>query len=87
MMERSDGGQEQMFYSCLEEVVPDHHLARGIAAVLALSWVRAELAPYYPSTVCRERVNEGTLAAFWMKSPLLGGSRVRRPIVKRYAFY
>ena len=50
MMGRSDRDQEQLFYSfCLEEVVPDDHLARAIAAVLDLSWVRAELAPYYPS--------------------------------------
>jgi transposase len=50
MMGRSDRNQEQLFYSfCLEEVVPDDHLAREIAAVLDLSWVRAELAPYYPS--------------------------------------
>jgi transposase len=50
MMGRSERDQGQLFYSfCLEEVVPDDHLARGIAAVLDLSWVRAELAPYYPS--------------------------------------
>ncbi len=50
MMGRSDRDQGQLFYSfCLEEVVPDDHLARAIAAVLDLSWVRAELAPYYPS--------------------------------------
>jgi len=29
--------------------VPSDHLARAIAAVLDLSWVRAELAPYYSS--------------------------------------
>ena len=50
MMGRSERDQGQLFYSfCLEEVVPDDHLAREIAAVLDLSWVRAELAPYYPS--------------------------------------
>src|ERR1700681_1349160 len=49
MMGRSDRDQGQLFYSfCLEEVVPDDHLAREIATVLDLSWVRAELAPYYP---------------------------------------
>src|SRR3984893_1498757 len=48
MMGRSDRDQGQLFYSFrLEEVVPDDHLAREIAAVLDLSWVRAELAPYY----------------------------------------
>ena len=50
MMGRSDRDQGQLFYSFrLEEVVPDDHLAREIAAILDLSWVRAELAPYYPS--------------------------------------
>jgi transposase len=49
MMGRLKHDQGQLFYSfCLEEVVPDDHLARGIAAVLDLSWVHAELAPYYP---------------------------------------
>src|ERR1700704_2658795 len=50
MMGRLKNDQGQLFYSfCLEEVVPDDHLVRGIASVLDLSWVRAELAPYYPS--------------------------------------
>ena len=49
MMGRLEQDQGQLFYSfCLEEVVPDDHLVRGIAAVLDLSWVHAELAPYYP---------------------------------------
>src|SRR6202049_2800641 len=49
MMGRLNHDQGQLFYSfCLEEVVPDDHLVRGIAAVLDLSWVHAELAPYYP---------------------------------------
>src|ERR1700737_4513438 len=49
MMGRQKNDQEQLFYSfCLDEVVPDDHLVRGIAAVLDLSWVHAELAPYYP---------------------------------------
>ncbi len=30
------------------EAVPDDHPVREIAAVLDLSWVRSELAPYYP---------------------------------------
>jgi transposase len=50
MMGRLNHDQAQLFYSfCLEEVVPDDHLVREIAAVLDLSWVRAELAPYYPN--------------------------------------
>jgi hypothetical protein len=43
MMGRLQGDQGQLFYSFrLEEVVPSDHLARAIAAVLDLSWARAE---------------------------------------------
>src|SRR5947207_15519753 len=50
MMGRVNHDQEQLFYSFrLEEAVPDDHLVRKIAAVLDLSWVRAELAPHYPN--------------------------------------
>ena len=48
MMGRLGHDQEQLFYEFqLDEVVPDDHLVREIAAVLDLSWVRAELAPHY----------------------------------------
>ena len=48
-MGRLDGGQGQFFYSfCLDEAVPDDHIVREIAAVLDLTWVYSELAPYYP---------------------------------------
>jgi transposase len=48
MMGRLKNDQGQLFYSfCLEDVVPDDHLVRAIAAVLDLSWVHAELARYY----------------------------------------
>ena len=48
MMGRRNQGQEQLFYEfCLDEAVPDDHLVRQIGAVLNLSWVYAELAPYY----------------------------------------
>src|SRR5215212_2133519 len=48
MMGRLNHDQGQLFYSfCLEEVIPDDHLVRSIAAVLDLSWVHAELAPHY----------------------------------------
>jgi hypothetical protein len=51
MMGRSSQDQGQLFYSFnLEAVVPDDHLVRGIAGVLDLSWVRAELAPHYSHT-------------------------------------
>jgi transposase len=49
MMGRLNRDQGQLFYSFnLNEAVPDDHLVREIAAVLDLSWVHAELAPYYP---------------------------------------
>jgi transposase len=57
MMGRLRNDQGQLFYSfCLEEVVPDDHLVREIAAVLDLSWVHAELAPYY-SRLGRPSIN------------------------------
>jgi transposase len=50
MMGRLNRDQGQLFYSfCLDEAVPDDHQVRDIAAVLDLSWVHGELAPYYPS--------------------------------------
>src|SRR2546425_11254284 len=50
MMGRLNHDQGQLFYSfSLDEVVPNDHLVRKIAAVLDLSWVRAELAPHYPN--------------------------------------
>jgi transposase len=49
MMGRHNRDQEHLFYSFrLDEVVPDDHLVRAIAAVLDLSWVHAELTSYYP---------------------------------------
>ena len=49
MMGRLKGDQSQLFYEFrLDDVVPDDHLVRGISAVLNLSWVHVELAPYYP---------------------------------------
>ena len=48
-MGRLNRDQGQLFYSfSLDEAVPDDHPVRDIAAVLDLSWVHAELAPYYP---------------------------------------
>jgi transposase len=49
MMGRRSHDQEQFFYSFrLDEAVPEDHPVRRIAAVLDLSWVYSELAPYYP---------------------------------------
>ncbi len=48
MVGRLNRDQEQLFYKFhLDEVVPEDHLVRKIGAVLDLSWVHAELAPYY----------------------------------------
>jgi transposase len=51
MMGRMETDQEQFFYSYrLDELVPADHLVRKLDTVLDLSWVRAELAPYYSHT-------------------------------------
>ena len=48
MMGRRDRDQGQLFYEFrLDEAVPVDHLVRQIRAVLDLSWVYAELSPYY----------------------------------------
>jgi transposase len=48
MMGRRSQSQGQLFYEFrLAEVVPDDHLVRKIRALLDLSWVYGELAPYY----------------------------------------
>ena len=50
-MGRLNHDQRQFFYSfCLDEAVPGDHPVRGIAAVLDLSWVHPELAPFYSKT-------------------------------------
>src|SRR3974390_989743 len=49
MMGRLNHDQQQLFYSFfLDEAVPDDHPVRKIAAVLDLSCVHSELAPFYP---------------------------------------
>jgi transposase len=49
MMGRLNHDQEQLFYSFrLEEAVSHDHPIRKIAAVVDLSWVHSELAPFYP---------------------------------------
>jgi len=53
MMGEAVGRQDRLFYEFdLEEMVPDDHLLRRIEAVLELSWLRSELAPYYSHTGC-----------------------------------
>jgi len=51
MMGRRNQSQGQLFYEFhLDDAVPDDHLVRKISALLDLSWVYAELAPYYSET-------------------------------------
>ena len=53
MMGQAVGQQDRLFYEFnLEERVPANHLLRRIDAVLDLSWLRAELKPYYSHTGC-----------------------------------
>jgi transposase len=53
MMGEQVGRQDRLFYEFrLDERVPGDHLLRRIDAVLDLSWLRAELAPYYSHTGC-----------------------------------
>jgi transposase len=48
MMGRRSRDQGQLFYTfSLDEAVPDDHLVRKIGALVDLSWVYAEMAPYY----------------------------------------
>ena len=59
MMGRINRDQGQLFYSFrLDEVVPDDHHVREIAAVLDLSWVHSELARYY-SRLGRPSIDPG----------------------------
>jgi transposase len=53
MMGERIGSQDRLFYDfCLEDVVPADHFLRRIDAVLDLSWLRSELAPYYSHLGC-----------------------------------
>ena len=53
MMGERVGSQDRLFYEfCLEDRIPADHLLRKIDVVLDLSWLRAELAPYYSHTGC-----------------------------------
>jgi transposase len=51
MMGQREDGQAQFFYAFdLDQVVPSDHLVRQIDAVLDLSWIYKDLAPYYSYT-------------------------------------
>jgi len=53
MMGWRSATQDCLFYEfCLEDSVPSDHMLRRIDAVLDLSWLRSELAPYYSHTGC-----------------------------------
>jgi hypothetical protein len=53
MMGRRNEHQGQLFYEFrLDEAVPDDHLVRQIRGLLDLSWVYAELSPYYSEIGC-----------------------------------
>ncbi len=48
MMGRRERNQGQLFYAFdLDAAVPEDHLVRKVGSLLDLSWVYAELAPYY----------------------------------------
>jgi len=52
-MGQAVGQQDRLFYEFdLEERIPADHLLRRIDAVLDLSWLRAELSPFYSHTGC-----------------------------------
>ncbi len=53
MMGQAVGQQDRLFYEFnLEERIPANHLLRRIDAVLDLSWLRADLSPFYSHTGC-----------------------------------
>ena len=53
MMGQVVGQQDRLFYEFnLDERIPVNHLLRRIDAVLDLSWLRAELSPFYSHPGC-----------------------------------
>ncbi len=53
MMGQAVGQQDRLFYEFnLDERIPANHLLRRIDAVLDLTWLRAELLPFYSHTGC-----------------------------------
>lgn len=53
MMGPATGQQDRLFYAFnLEDRIPSNHLLRRMDAVLDLSWLRAELLPFYSHTGC-----------------------------------
>ncbi len=53
MMGQAVDRQDRLFYEFnLDERIPANHLLRRIDGVLDLSWLRAELSPFYSHTGC-----------------------------------
>jgi transposase len=53
MMGPATGQQDRLFYAFnVEDRIPSNHLLRRMDAVLDLSWLRAELLPFYSHTGC-----------------------------------
>jgi len=51
MLGEQVGLQDRLFYEFdLEDRVPNDHLLRRLDAVLDLTWLRAELSPFYSHT-------------------------------------
>jgi hypothetical protein len=65
MMGRLNRDQGHLSYSCcLDDVVPDDHLVRDLAAVLDISWVQAELTPHY-SPIGRPSIDLVLMIRIW----------------------
>jgi hypothetical protein len=80
MMGQRNHDQGQLFYSfCLDEAVPDNHPVRQIAAVLDLTWVHAELAPYCP------KMGRPSIDPVLMIRMLVIGYHLRSARSERYA--
>lgn len=78
MMGRQDDRQQTLFYEfCLEDHVPQDHLLRQIAAVLDLSGVRRQLAPYY-STMGRPSLDPELMIRMLLVGYLYGIRSERR---------
>ena len=57
MMGPAVGRQDRLFYEFnLKERIPNGDLLRRIDAVLDLSWLRNDLAPFYSHTGCRRSI-------------------------------
>src|SRR5260370_3285052 len=78
MMGRRERGQGQFFYAFdLDKVVPADHLVRQIDAVLDLSWVHNELAPFYSHTG-RPSIDPVLMVRMWFGGYVLATRFERR---------